>query len=125
MSDEQKLDVLRRVARGFDQHDLDAIMEHFTDDCAFEGPRGPNANGTLFVGWEAVRAAFAARFATIPDVRYTDDSHFVSGDRGVSEWLISGTTTDGDRVEARGCDIWTFQGDKISLKNSFWKMRTG
>jgi taurine dehydrogenase small subunit len=121
----EKLDVLRRVARGFDQHDLDAIMEHFTNDCVFEGPRGPNANGTVFVGWEAVRGAFAARFSTIPDVRYTDDSHFVAGDRGVSEWLISGTTTDGDRIEARGCDIWTFRGDQISLKNSFWKMRTG
>ena len=57
------------------------------------------------------------------DVRYTDDSHFVSGDRGVSEWLLTGTTTDGQRIEVRGCDIWTFRGDKIAVKKSFWKIR--
>src|SRR4051794_24515432 len=98
MNDDGKVDVLRRIAKGFDQHDLDAIMEHFTDDCVFESPRGSHANGTIFNGRDAVRAAFASRFSGIPDVRYTDDSHFVSGDRGVSEWLISGTTTDGDRI---------------------------
>jgi len=124
VNDAEKLEVLRRVAQGFDQHDLDAIMEHFTDDCVFEGPRGPHPYGQVFVGKEAVRAAFAGRFTTIPDVRYTQDSHFVCGDRGVSEWTISGTTTDGDRIEARGCDIWTFAGNKLALKNSFWKMRT-
>ena len=95
-----------------------------TDDCVFEGPRGPHPYGQVFVGKEAVRAAFAGRFSTIPDVRYTQDSHFVCADRGVSEWTISGTTLDGDRIEARGCDIWTFAGNKIALKNSFWKMRT-
>jgi ketosteroid isomerase-like protein len=76
------------------------------------------------VGKEAVRAAFADRFAGIPDVRYTHDSHFVAGERGVSEWLLTGTTTDGQRIEVRGCDIWTFRGDKIAVKNSFWKIRT-
>ena len=64
------------------------------------------------------------RFAGIPDVRYTDDSHFVAGDRGLSEWLLSGTSVDGERIEVRGCDIWTFEGDMISAKRSFWKIRT-
>jgi taurine dehydrogenase small subunit len=124
VNDEAKLEILRRVAKGFDQHDLDAIMEHFTDDCVFEGPRRPHPYGQVFVGKQAVRAAFAGRFTTIPDVRYTQDSHFVCDDRGVSEWTISGTTVDGDQIEARGCDIWTFAGNKIALKNSFWKLRT-
>jgi len=22
----------------------------------------------------------------------------------------------------RGCDIWTFEGDRIARKNSFWKI---
>ena len=124
VDDETRLSVLREIAAGFDRHDLDAIMAHFTDDCVFEGPRGKEPFGKRWEGRDAVRAAFADRFASIPDVRYTDDSHFVDGDRVVSEWLISGTTTDGQRIEARGCDIWTFRGDKIRVKNSFWKMRT-
>ena len=124
MDDERSLAVLRDIAQGFDTHDLDRIMRHFADDAVFEGPRGQDAWGHRFVGREAVRAAFAARFAGIPDVRYTDDSHFVAGDRGVSEWLLSGTMTDGVRIEVRGCDIWTFRGDKVALKNSYWKIRT-
>jgi ketosteroid isomerase-like protein len=122
--DEELLQVVREVCAAFDRHDLDGIMEHFVDDCVFEWPRGPEPYGNRVVGREQVRQAFAERFAGIPDVRYTDDSHFVSGDRGVSEWLLSGTRTDGERVEVRGCDIWTFRGNKIAVKNSFWKMRT-
>jgi ketosteroid isomerase-like protein len=124
MSAESKLAVLRDVAAGFDTHDLDRIMRHFTDDCVFEGPRGPDAHGRRFEGAPAVRAAFAERFAGIPDVRYTDDSHFVAGDDGVSEWLLTGHSLDGQELEVRGCDIWRFRGDKIVLKNSFWKIRT-
>ena len=122
--DETRLRVMHEVTDAFDRHDLDAIMEHFTDDCVFEGPRGAEAYGRRVVGREAVRAAFADRFAGIPDVRYTDGSHFVAGDRGASEWLLTGTNSDGERIEVRGCDIWTFEGDKIRLKNSFWKIRT-
>lgn len=122
--DEIRLDVIRQVTAAFDRHDLDGVMAHFTDDCVFEGPRGTEPWGRRLEGHAAVRAAFADRFAGIPDVRYTDDSHFVAGDRGVSEWLLTGTTTDGQRIEVRGCDIWTFRADKIARKNSFWKMRT-
>jgi ketosteroid isomerase-like protein len=119
-----RVNVLRDVTAGFDTHDLDRIMSNFTDDCVFESPRGPEPFGRRVVGQAAVRAAFADRFAGIPDVRYTDDSHFVAGDYGVSEWLLTGTSTDGERIEVRGCDIWTFREDKIAVKKSFWKIRT-
>jgi ketosteroid isomerase-like protein len=122
--EEARLQVLKEVTAAFDRHDLDGIMAHFVDDCVFETPLGTQAWGHRVEGREAVRAAFADRFAGIPDVRYTDDSHFVAGDRGLSEWLLSGTNTDGQRIEMRGCDIWTFRGDKIAVKNSFWKIRS-
>jgi hypothetical protein len=37
--------------------------------------------------------------------------------------LLTGTNAAGERLEVRGCDIWTFDGDKIAVKNSFWKIR--
>lgn len=55
---------------------------------------------------------FAARFAGIPDIRYQQDEHFVDGDRGAFEWTLSGTTTDGQPIEVRGCDLWTFRDRK-------------
>ena len=117
------LAMLEAVAAGFDGHDLEGILEHFADDAVFESPRGPDAWGQRFVGKDEIRAAFAARFSGIPDVRYRDDDHFVDGDRGASEWTLSGTTTDGQRIEVRGCDLWTFSDGRIVKKDSYWKIR--
>ncbi len=117
------LGMLRAVAAGFDAHDLEGILAHFSDDAVFETPRGPEPWGRRVVGKAAVREAFAARFAGIPDVRYGDDDHFVDGDRGASEWTLSGTSTDGERIEIRGCDLWTFRRDEIVKKDSYWKIR--
>ena len=122
-TDEGRLSTIRDITSGFDEHDLDRIMRHFSDDAVFESPRGPDPWGRRIVGREAVREAFAARFAGIPDVRYGDDDHFVSGDRGASEWTLRGTTTDGQRLEVRGCDLWTFRDGLVVKKDSYWKIR--
>jgi steroid delta-isomerase-like uncharacterized protein len=116
-------DVLRAVLDGFNRHDLDAILEHFADDAVFESPRGPEPFGTRFVGKDEVRAGLAKRFAGIPDVHDGEDRHFVSADgtRGVSEWTLTGTTTDGERLEVRGCDLWTLRDGRIVVKDSYWK----
>jgi ketosteroid isomerase-like protein len=124
MSSEQHLDVLRQILDAFDRHDLDAIMSYFADDCVLETPRGPESWGTRYVGKHEVRAGIAARFEGIPDVRYDDGDHFVCASRGVSEWTIRGTTLDGEQIDVRGCDLWTFDDDgRILRKDSFWKIR--
>lgn len=111
------------VTAAFDRHDLDGIMAGFAPDAVFDSPRGPDPWGRRFEGADAVRAGFAARFQGIPDVRYSNAGHFVSGDRGASEWTLTGTTTDGERLEVRGCDLWTFRDGLIVRKDSFWKIR--
>jgi steroid delta-isomerase-like uncharacterized protein len=123
-NDQRRLDALEQVLEAFNRHDLDAIMSYFADDCVFESPRGPHPWGRRFVGKDEVRQGLAARFEGIPDVHYGDDDHFVSGNRGVSEWTISGTAVDGKRIEVRGCDLWTFGEDgMLTRKDSFWKIR--
>ena len=124
MEHDDALQMIEEIAAAFDRHDLDAIMSHFADDAVFEAPRGPEPWGKRFVGQDEVRAGFAGRFSGIPDVRYRDDQHFVDGDRGASEWTLSGTTTDGQRIEVRGCDLWTFRDGKVVKKDSFWKIVT-
>ena len=116
--------VLRQVLAGFNAHDLDAILVHFAEDCVFESPRGPERWGRRFVGKEEVRRGLAARFEGIPDVSYDDDDHFACGNRGVSEWTLTGTTVDGERIDVRGCDLWTFDDDGAILrKDSYWEIR--
>jgi len=111
------------VTTAFDRHDLDGIMTHFAPDAVFDAPRGADPWGRRFEGSSAVREAFAGRFAGIPDVRYSGDAHFVSGDRGATEWTLTGTTTEGQRLEVRGCDLWTLRDGLIVRKDSFWKLR--
>jgi ketosteroid isomerase-like protein len=106
----------------FNRHDLDTIMSLFADDCVFESPRGPERWGRRFEGRQQVAEGLSSRFAGIPDVSYEGRGDFVSGDRGVSEWTLRGTTVDGERLEVHGCDLWTFRGDEIVRKDSYWKI---
>jgi hypothetical protein len=79
---------LKAILEAFNQHDLDAIMAFFADDCTFQMPRGREPSGQRFTGKAQVREGLATRFAGIPDVHYGEDSHWVCGDRGVSEWVL-------------------------------------
>jgi steroid delta-isomerase-like uncharacterized protein len=114
---------LQSFADAFNAHDTKAIMAHMTDDCVFEASAGPDVNGERFMGQEQVKKAFENVFATFPDARWVNPRHFISGDRGFSEWIFTGTKTDGTKVEVTGCDLFTFKNGKIAIKNSYRKNR--
>lgn len=114
---------LQAFADAWNRHDIDALMSFMTEDCVFETAAGPDACGTRHVGQAAVREAFASAWKNFPDAQWRDGRHFVAGERGVSEWLFTGTAADGSRVEANGVDLFTFRGDKIHVKNVFRKAR--
>jgi ketosteroid isomerase-like protein len=115
-------ETLKAILDAFNAHDLDAIMGFFADDCSLDMPRGPEPWGQRFAGRAAVRAALATRFAGLPDVHYGEDRHWVAGDRGVSEWLLTGTTAEGRRLRVRGCDHWEFRDGEVVRKDSYWKI---
>ncbi len=124
MPSEPTIEMLHRITDAFNRHDLDAIMAHFAPNAVFESPRGPDPWGRRFKGAAAVREGLAARFTGIPDVHYGDDDHFLAGNRGASEWTLTGTTTEGERLEVRGCARWTFGDGLVTRKDSYWKIRT-
>jgi len=117
------LAVLESFAAAWNRHDADALMSHMADECVFDASAGPAVNGTRHAGRDAVRAAYSAIWEAIPDAKWNDATHFVSGDRGVSEWRFTGTQKDGGQIEVLGCDLFTFRGDKILVKNSYRKNR--
>jgi ketosteroid isomerase-like protein len=116
------VDTLRAITEAFNAHDLDAIMAFFADDCSLDMPRGPEPWGQRFVGKAAVREALSTRFRALPDVHYGEGRHWVSGNLGVSEWLLTGTTPEGRRVRVRGCDHWEFRDGQVVRKDSYWKL---
>ena len=116
------VETLKAITKAFNAHDLDAIMEFFAHDCSLDLPRGPEPWGQRFIGKTAVREGIATRFQGLPDAHYSDDRHWVSGDMGVSEWLLSGTRPDGSRIRVRGCDHWEFREGRVIRKDSYWKI---
>jgi steroid delta-isomerase-like uncharacterized protein len=116
-------ELLDQFAEAFNRHDLDALMSMMTTDCVFEASAGDAVDGARHVGQEAVRTAFAAVFAQFPDGHWGGARHFVIGDRGVSEWVFTGTQSNGKRVEVKGCDLFRLENGKIAVKNSFRKNR--
>ena len=115
--------MLEDLLAAFNAHDLDRVMSFFIDDCVLEMPRGPHPWGNRFSGRDAVREGLAQRFAGLPDVHYADDEHWMCGEHAVSKWLLSGTTTSGDQILVRGCDLFDLAPDgRIARKDSYWKI---
>lgn len=116
------LEILKELTQAFNDHDLDRIMSFFDDDSSLDMPKGSEPWGTRCVGKEAVRKGLATRFETVPDVHYAEDRHWVSGNLGVSEWLLTGTLPTGEQIKVRGCDHYEFRDGKVIRKDSYWKI---
>ncbi len=112
----------KSILEAFNAHDLEGVMAFFAEDCSLDMPRGPEPWGQRYVGKAAVRQGLETRFKGLPDVRYSDDRHWASGNMLVSEWLLTGTRPDGTKVKVRGCDHYEFREGKVIRKDSYWKI---
>jgi len=124
MSDQLTADDLAATFDAFNRHDVDGVMKCFADDCVFYTVGGPEVYGNKIEGAEAIAKAFSAIWAGMTDAHWDHHSHFVHGDRAVSEWVFSGTNADGTRVEAQGADLFSLRDGKIVAKQAFRKDRT-
>jgi ketosteroid isomerase-like protein len=68
---------LEAFTDAWNRHDVDALMAFMSGDCVFMTAAGPDSCGTRHVGRAAVRAAFAAAWATVTDAQWTRGRHFV------------------------------------------------
>jgi taurine dehydrogenase small subunit len=115
---------LDAFANSWNRHDTAAILAAMTDDCVFETSFGPTVAGTRYVGQAETQRGIEDVFKQFPDALWNGPRHFIAGDRGVTEWVFTGTRSDGTRVEVQGCDVFTFRDGKIAVKNSYRKQRT-
>ena len=120
-TDNANLHTIETVIEAFNQHDIDAILEHFTDDCVWVMASGPAPTGRCCVGKDEIRRVLAERFQVIPDMRWVNCTNWVNGDRAVSEWTVKGTAGSGERLDWLGCDLWEFRADLIAKKDTYWK----
>jgi ketosteroid isomerase-like protein len=121
-NDGDMISLLDGIVDAFNAHDIDKVMSYFDEDCSLDMPRGPEPHGIRYSGSENVRRGLLTRFESTPDVQYGNVEHFVDGNTGISKWLLTGTTSGGEKIEVRGCDFYTFRDGKIVRKDSYWKI---
>lgn len=115
---------LEEYSQAWNDHDIETIMNFMTEDCIFETGGGAERYGTRFAGAEEVKARFIAVWTDIADVQFQNGKHFVDGNRGCSEWTLTGTSKEGAPIEIDGCDLFTFDNKKIKIKASYLKNRS-
>lgn len=122
MSNDVALALLKKLGKGFNSGDANAVMACVTEDFEWILASGPDApHGRVVRGRESVAATMAARAKEIPEMRFSETDLIYAGDRVVGTYRVTGRYADGRRIDARGCDIYVIRDGKISRKDSYWK----
>jgi ketosteroid isomerase-like protein len=101
--DTETATVVERLRAATNAHDLDAIVECFSETYRNETPAHP---GRGFTGRAQVRSNWQHILAGVPDVTADVIRMSVDGDVIWSEWEMRGTRRDGQRHEMRGVIIF-------------------
>ena len=121
-SERRNLAVITEVCDAYNRHDVEGIVQHFAEDSSWLLSRGVPPEGGRARGIDEIRAMAHKRFRTIPDMYWHIRSHWVGGNRGCSEWTVTGTESNGNKINWLGCDIWELDDDgKVVTKDTYWK----
>ncbi|MFL5580855.1 MAG: nuclear transport factor 2 family protein [Gemmatimonadaceae bacterium] len=103
-------DVIDRLVRAINRHDVEAIGELCHPGIRGELPAHPARN---YVGVEMLRANWALIFELVPDLSAELTRCGVDGDLVWAEWAWTGTQTDGSRFERTGVAIHGLRDGRI------------
>lgn len=103
--------LLDRLVRAVNEHDIEALVDCFTDDYRNETPAHPQRG---FVGREQVRRNWTQIFTAVPGICARVPRSTVAGDALWTEWDLSGTRPDGTAVALRGVVIFTVAGGRAA-----------
>ena len=107
--------VVQKFNEAWGAHDLDATLAMMTDDARFEST-GPFPDGTVCIGHDAIRAAWADIFANTSS-RFIEEETLAAGhDAVVFRW-----TYDWGDGHIRGIDLFRVRDGKVSEKLSYVK----
>ena len=109
-----------------DQHGIAAILILWPVSLLTMAPTtpvGPDRLGKTYLGKEEIRKGAKAFFERFPDGRFENLKVVVSGDFGSFEWDFVATDASGKSVTTAGCDLLTFRGEEVIVKNAFRKAK--
>lgn len=111
MSESSPTAVLERLMRVTNAHDIDALVDCFTEDYRNETPVHPARS---FTGRAQVRVNWTQIFTAVPDIESAVLSSVEHGDTVWSEMEMRGTRRDGAAHLMRGVIIFRVDGDRIA-----------
>ncbi len=118
------IELLQAIGVAFNSHDVDAIVDFFTEDEQFDNALGPDIHGQRYTGKDTLRAMFTDLFERCPDIQWHAIDDRVDGDKGFSEWRRQATMPDGTKQDWLGLDIFTIRNVKIAKKDTYFKIVT-
>lgn len=116
-----------RYRDAWNSHEVDAVVEFFTDDGVYEDA----TIGRVNRGKAEIRAFVEETFAAFPDFRVEDAGPATIDPSGrfANEWTMSGTHEGDTAIPAthqsfslRGASVGEFEDDKIKRNSDYWNM---
>jgi ketosteroid isomerase-like protein len=104
-------EVLERLLRAMNDHDLDAFLACIHPEYQSEQPAHPERG---FDGRDQVEKNWAAMFAGIPDFHADLLETAVEDDTAWSEWRWTGSRADGSPVDVRGVTLFRIENGLIT-----------
>ena len=123
MQQQQHYKLLEEFGKAFNNHNSELLMSMMHDDATFYTLAGSTVNGNKIVGTDKIKKTFESVWELMPDAHWNSINVFIIGeDMALSQWIFTGTNAQNNtRIEAQGCDIFTFKDGKIFIKNAFRK----
>jgi ketosteroid isomerase-like protein len=103
--------VVDRLLKATNAHNIDALVACFAEDYANDTPAHPARS---FRGREQVRQNWEQIFAFVPDVRAEILRSSIDGETAWTEWQMTGTRKDGTAHRMRGVIVFGVRGGVVA-----------
>ena len=122
-NEKRNLDTAKSLCKAWNDHDPDGFSGHFAEDRIWLLARGIPPDGFTVKGKAAIRDMYRHFCTTIPDIHCDVRSHWANGDnRACSEWHITGTMANGEKLDWLGLDLWQFdETGKVVRCDAYYK----
>jgi ketosteroid isomerase-like protein len=108
--------MVERLRDATNAHDLDALVDCFTEDYRNDTPAHPQRS---FDGRAQVRTNWEQIFAAVPDIRASVIASVIDGDVIWSEWEMRCTRRDGAQHVMRGVIIFGVRDERAAWARFF------
>ncbi len=109
-------EVVTRLVRATNDHDLDALVSCFAQEYVNETPAHPSRS---FAGREQVKRNWEQIFAFVPDLRAEVTASAYDGNTAWTEWSMRGTRPDGSAHQMTGVIVFGVDAGTIRWARFF------